>query len=145
MVIFYSFDNIFFVHINCIDDKASVTFLRKNLHDNITASGSMPRGSGEIRSDIENLISQLTLLLNNRVTSLTFFGWYGIVWDWARFLLFSLNVLRRLMFWAMRIPIQLRNHYFGYRSGSITVTNTVLGINYVMKEWALCLMIRQSW
>lgn len=57
-----------FIH---LDDKASHTFLQKNLHDQITASGSMPRGNSEYRSDVETLISQLTQLLNDRVSILS--------------------------------------------------------------------------
>lgn len=50
-----------------LDDRAGVTFLRKNLHDQITASGSVPRFNSEYKIDIENLYHQLTDLLNEKV------------------------------------------------------------------------------
>lgn len=51
-----------------VDDRAGTTFLRKNLHDQITASGSMPRNNTEYKDDIENLYYQLTKLLNDKVS-----------------------------------------------------------------------------
>lgn len=53
-----------------IDDRAGATFLRKNLHDLITASGSMPKNSTEYRMDVENLYIQLKELLNEKVFDL---------------------------------------------------------------------------
>lgn len=48
------------------DDRAGTTFLRKNLHDQVTASGSNPRNNSEFRADIESLQEQLTTLLNEK-------------------------------------------------------------------------------
>lgn len=53
-----------------LDDKAGTTFLRKNLHDHITASGSIPKNNVEYKADIENLYLQLTKLLNDKVCSI---------------------------------------------------------------------------
>lgn len=44
------------------------TFLRKNLNDQITASGTVPKNNAEYKSDIENLYAQLTKLLNEKVS-----------------------------------------------------------------------------
>lgn len=43
------------------------TFLRKNLHDQITASGSIPRNNLEYKADVDSLYLQLTQLLNEKV------------------------------------------------------------------------------
>lgn len=50
-----------------VDDRAGTTFLRKHLHDQITASGSMPKNNVEYKEDIDHLYLQLTKLLNDKV------------------------------------------------------------------------------
>lgn len=50
-----------------VDDRAGTTFLRKHLHDQITASGSMPKNNVEYKEDIQHLYLQLTKLLNDKV------------------------------------------------------------------------------
>lgn len=49
-----------------IDDRGS-TFLKKNLHDLITASGSLPKNNRVYKADIEDLFVKLTTLLNSKV------------------------------------------------------------------------------
>lgn len=48
------------------DERVAMTFLRKNLHDQITSAGFMPKNSAEYKSDILNLQAQLTQLLNDK-------------------------------------------------------------------------------
>lgn len=43
------------------------TFLRKNLHDQITAQGSELKNNRDYKNDIDNLFWQLTQLLNGKV------------------------------------------------------------------------------
>lgn len=49
------------------DDNAGVTFLRKNLHDQITACGTIAKNNSEYKNDIESLLHQLTVMLNSKV------------------------------------------------------------------------------
>ncbi|XP_037037150.1 serine/threonine-protein kinase polo [Bradysia coprophila] len=49
-----------------LDENAGVTFLKKNLHDQITACGSIAKNNAEYKSDIESLLHQLTNMLNNK-------------------------------------------------------------------------------
>lgn len=70
-----------------LDDRAGVTFLRKNLHDQITACGSVPRFNSEYKIDIENLFEQLTKLLNEKVCHLYLFVFVNFV------IFFSLYIL----------------------------------------------------
>lgn len=49
-----------------LNSDAGTTFLRKNLHDQITASGSMPKNNITYRHKIESLTDQLTQLFNSK-------------------------------------------------------------------------------
>lgn len=46
--------------------RTEATFLRKNLNDPITASGSIPKNNLSYKHDIEKLLDQLTKLLNSK-------------------------------------------------------------------------------
>lgn len=47
------------------------TFLRKNLHDQITAQCSVLKNNRDYKNDIDNLYLQLTQLLNDKVSVAT--------------------------------------------------------------------------
>lgn len=133
-----------------VDDRAGTTFLRKNLHDQITASGSMPKNNIEYKEDIDHLYLQLTKLLNDKVNVQR--NWspfaelksknYNKINVSVSFFLRSQNVPKSI--WEMKIPIRRLNHYSGYQNGSITVTNMALVINCATKAWASCSTIPQN-
>lgn len=54
------------------EDRHGTTFLRKNLHDQITAQCSAIKSSHNYKADIDTLYVQLTALLNEKV------NYYGV-------------------------------------------------------------------
>lgn len=128
-----------------LDERSGTTFLRKNLGDQITASGAMPKNNLEYKSNIDSLYMQLTKLLNDKVSlhQPLALSTSRIPIFIVSFVFYSHNVMP-ISILAMKILIQLRNHCFGFPNGLITAINTVLDINYVMKVWALCSMIQPN-
>lgn len=49
-------------------DDRQTTFLRRNLNDQITAAGAIPKNNIEYKADVDSLYLQLTKLLNDRVS-----------------------------------------------------------------------------
>lgn len=50
-----------------LTDERGTTFLRKNLHDQITAQCSVLKNNRDYKNDVDNLYLQLTKLLNDKV------------------------------------------------------------------------------
>lgn len=70
-------------------DDRQTTFLRRNLNDQITAAGAIPKNNVEYKADVDDLYLQLTKLLNERVSTFVFFTYHRFYC-----IQFELNLIR---------------------------------------------------